>query len=185
MKIIQVEPTLAEMPDGNLFGMINFRLLGRYSRTNTELPQRSLRVRLNSSGRANILLGAESIGHCPLQAHPIGGFGGLNGGGGQYNFARSKGGPMGGGEPFDQSHTGQGGSAPVGEGTLLSIDCCNAGDFLAGAAGAPTNPRVFGSRGAITETEKRIVEVPRFLLMAPVIPRTNEFRQQNFLSHCR
>jgi hypothetical protein len=61
---------------------------------------------------------------------PIGGFGGLNRAGGQYSFERSKGGRMGGGDPFDQTHVGHGGSGPVGKPRPQSSDIAAANRML-------------------------------------------------------
>ena len=89
----------------------------------------------------------------------------MKGGGGQYSFDLSKGGRIGGGDPFDQSHVGQGGNDPlVGKGIVGGVD--------AGGEGAAIGPglrsRSLGAAaGFPTKTLTRMVELPLDLLIVP------------------
>lgn len=92
------------------------------------------------------------VDHCSGQVQPTGGFDGLNGEGGQYSFERSNGCRIGGGDPFDQSHIGQGGSvATSGNGTsLLVVDCCVACGVSNGVDSRSTEPGTNNSLGLAT-----------------------------------
>jgi hypothetical protein len=89
----------------------------------------------------------------------------LKGDGGQYSFDLSKGRRIGGGEPFDQSHVGQGGNDPL-------LGKIAADGVAAGGSGAMIGSglrlRRLGSAAALpTKTLTRMVELPRDLLIVP------------------